>query len=172
MALKQFSGNYIPEIDRLIFKINTTDDQEFQFLLTRRITTKILSGSESQAKKIIAKKHPGSATTDLLKFKQEHIKKLSQTNEKFENGSQKPLGIRPVLVINVEFVSNLEGKKKNSVMTLTTKTHGIIQIQLPESSLHAIQQLLFQLQEIANWNITQKNNPLGETVSSSNNQVH
>lgn len=172
MALKQFSGNYNPETDRLIFKINTTADEEFQFLLTRRITTKILYGSESEAKKIIEKKHPGSATSGLLKFKQEHIKKLSQTQEKFEDGSHKPLGMIPILVIDVNFISNPESKKKISSMTLTTKNHGYIQIQLPESSLYTIQQLLFQLQEIANWNITQKNNPLGETTFSSNNQVH
>lgn len=170
MALKQFSGNYIPEIDRLIFKISTTEDQEFQFFLTRRITALILSGAQLKATKIIEKKHPGSATKELLKFKQEQIKNLNQPNQKFKHGSKKPLGNLPSLVTSVNFSNG--SNEKICLMSLTTKLHGNIQLHLPESSLHAIQQLLFQLQEIANWGLEQEKTASNQNQITTTNQIH
>lgn len=50
MSIKQFNGSYSPNDDRIIFRFNTVDDNEYIFWLTRRVTHIILSSTGEMIK--------------------------------------------------------------------------------------------------------------------------
>ena len=45
MSIKQFNGSYMPNEDRLMFRFNTVEDDEYRFWFTRRVTLFILAWS-------------------------------------------------------------------------------------------------------------------------------
>ncbi len=42
MSIQQFNGEWIPREDRLLLRINTSNDEEFRFWLTRLMLKNLL----------------------------------------------------------------------------------------------------------------------------------
>ena len=45
MTIKQFNATYLANDDRLLFRFNTSEDTEFRFWFTRRVTLFILAAT-------------------------------------------------------------------------------------------------------------------------------
>ena len=61
MSIKQFNGTYDQKEDRLLFRFNTQDDQEFRFWLTRFITKGILGAVDQLIQKGLEKTQPSDS---------------------------------------------------------------------------------------------------------------
>ena len=57
MSIKQFNGSYVLNEDRLLFRFNTSDDSEYRFWLTRRITLFFLAATDHLVEKQLEKSH-------------------------------------------------------------------------------------------------------------------
>ena len=45
MSIKQFNGEWVAREDRVLFRFNTSQDQEFSFWLTRFVVKSLIQGS-------------------------------------------------------------------------------------------------------------------------------
>ena len=57
MSIKQLNASYLLQEDRILFRINTEDKEEFNFALTRRVTLFILAASEHLVEKQLEQQH-------------------------------------------------------------------------------------------------------------------
>ena len=46
MSIKQFNGEWVCQQDRVLFRFNTSEDQEFNFWLTRYVLKGLLQGAQ------------------------------------------------------------------------------------------------------------------------------
>jgi hypothetical protein len=87
MTIKQFNATYLVPDDRLLFRFNTSDDSEYRFWLTRRITLFIQSTTQHLIVKGLKQKHSPDIAKAIADFDKEVMqldpasKGLSHTEE-------------------------------------------------------------------------------------------
>jgi hypothetical protein len=68
MSIKQFNGSYVSNEDRLLFRFNTSDDSEYRFWLTRRITLFFLAATDHLVEKQLEKSHSKHTAKAITEF--------------------------------------------------------------------------------------------------------
>ena len=153
MALKQFSGKYLPDPDRILLKISTEQGDEYRFYITRRIAQLMLENHQEKSLALVAQSTSPNVKSEVLAFKQDIVRQNTNWKQAFEPSRQLPLGESPKLVYAVKYGFKEQAKEKLVVMRLTFRDNSALTVNLTQSSLTALQLLIEQLQTQAQWGL-------------------
>ena len=159
MSIKQFNGSYMAHEDRLMFRFNTVDDNEYRFWFTRRVALFILAATEHLVEKKLEQAHPKPAAKAIAQFQQEAVKEQTQFTNDYAPASKYPIGADPVLVMDVKCtmmqVENVDVLSLDLVMPGGSN----LNLKLTVPILQTMRLLLERLAAQANWGQLQLNVP-------------
>jgi hypothetical protein len=149
MSIKQFNGEWVCQEDRVLFRFNTNEDQEFSFWITRYVLKGLLHGAKELNVQALAKVHPPQVAQVMQSFQQASVTQQLNFQEAYQAAKQKPLGEAPLLVTGL--LLNQQGE----VVTLKfdLELGKSVQVQMNPSVLQVMLALLDKLQGIAQWGV-------------------
>jgi hypothetical protein len=196
MSIKQFNGAYLLNEDRILFRFNTQNQEEYRFWFTRRVTLFILAASAHLLAKKLEQQHSPDAAKAIHAFEKEAILENAQAGEAqsqaYEAGLHFPLGFDPILVMDVTCaltkngeklaqLSDLDGGEIDDALSIDLVLPGgaNLNLRLLPNTLQAMSVLLDQLRLQAGWGeaVLQSTNP-GEAAehlqikTSQNSSIH
>lgn len=144
--------------DRLLLRLNTQDQQEFRFWLTRRMTFLMLPAIEQSAVRLEAAQ-PGVAATDvhsqqlLTELKRDAFLKEADFATPFESRARHwPLGPEPMLITDIHLTVKPKGALEISFEDKSDPGHiRSCQLHLQVSLVHGMLHLIQQAKEKAQW---------------------
>ncbi len=149
--ITQLNAMYIPDEDRVLFRFNTADGNEFRLWLTRamvRLTLGGLTGLMTKAQ--VSSVQDMQQAKAIADFKQEVINHQTTFTE-FQPAQSLPLGDAPILVIRLHL--GLEGK--TYLVAFDLANQKTITLKLDESLVGKMSLLLNAIQEKAAWNLSE-----------------
>lgn len=149
MGIKQFNGEWVAREDRVRFRFNTTEDEEYSFWLTRRMVQGLIAGTQHTAVKALEKNHPPQVAQVVQAFQQQAVAQQANFQDNYQAAPQKPLGEAPVLVIGLAI--NQHGDQTAVDFQLSTGQN--IRIQMAQHVVQVMVTLLNKLQETAQWGV-------------------
>ena len=115
MSIHQLSVSHDERQDRLLWRLNTLEGQEFQFWLTRRMLTRLLPALNQTLLKLHACE-PGLAASDTISlqmlrdFRRENLMAHADFKTPFAgDAKEKPLGQEPLLVTDAHMSVDAQG---------------------------------------------------------------
>lgn len=115
MSIKQFNGAYLVNEDRILFRFNTQNEEEYRFWFTRRVTLFILAASAHLHSKKMEQTHSPDVVKAIGEFEKEVILESVKTentqSQTYEAGLNFPLGFDPILVMDVTCALTKNGEK-------------------------------------------------------------
>jgi hypothetical protein len=151
MNIHQLSVHHDERQDRLLLRLNTQDQQEFRFWLTRRMTLRLMPAIEQSAVRLEAAK-PGVAATDapaqqmLTELKRDDFLKKADFATPFESrAGHWPLGAEPLLITDAHLSIQPGGAleiafEDKSAPDQARSCRLLLQVSLVHGMLHLIQQ--------------------------------
>ncbi len=182
MSIKQLNGTYLPQEDRILFRFNTQNQEEYRFWFTRRTTLFILAATTHLLSKKLEQTHSPDAVKAMHEFEKEAIletaKKENSASQAYESGVNFPLGFDPILVMDVTCALTKNGEKLAQLsdlqegqidadlsMDFFLPGGANLNLKLPPNTLQMMCILLDQLRLQAGWGealLQTKNSPLDE----------
>ena len=158
MSIHQLSVHHDERQDRLLLRLNTQDQQEFRFWLTRRMTLRLIPAIEQSAVRLEAAQ-PGVAATDvpsqhlLSELKRDAFLKKADFATPFENrATQWPLGVEPMLITDAHLTIKPGGALEMAFEDKSDPAHArSCQLHLQVSLVHGMVHLIQQAIEKAEW---------------------
>ena len=149
MSIKQFNGEWVCQQDRVLFRFNTSENQEFNFWLTRYVLKGLLQGAQQLSVQALAHAHPPEVAQVMQSFQQASVTQQLNFQETFQVAKEKPMGDAPLLVTGL--LLNQQG----DVVTLKfdLELGKFVQVQMNRSVLYVMLALLDKLQSLANWGV-------------------
>lgn len=148
MAIKQFNGNYILAEDRLMFRFSTDEGTEFRLWLTRFITLNLLQGIEQLTHQALERFHNKEVSQAVHEFQEEEIKQAANLKDPYQEASQLPLGVHPVLVTGL----NLSETENIFSIDFQLIDGQNLNIKLPTPTVQSMAFVLSKLvDEVAKW---------------------
>lgn len=115
MTIKQFNGTYFLNEDRILFRFNTQNQEEYRFWFTRRTTLFLLAASAHLLAKKLEQTHSPDAIKALNEFEKQAIldsvKSEASQAQVYESGVNFPLGFDPLLVMDITCALTKNGEK-------------------------------------------------------------
>ena len=149
MSIKQFNGEWVAREDRVLFRFNTFEDQEFSFWLTRFVVKSLIQGAQQLAVKTLEKEHPPQVAQAMQEFHQQAVAQRANFQETYQAPSQKPLGHDPLLVTGL--VMNQNGEQTSVEFQLITGKS--VNVQMNQAVMQVMVTLLNKLQDAAQWGV-------------------
>jgi len=149
-SINQIHGNYLSEPDRVLLKISSLDDNEYVFLLTRRITCLL---AELFQRYTVHEMHPHDikfSGPDIQNLKDEISAKKTDLNQKYTGGKTHPLGKMPHLISAIKLTQH---KKDLKVLKFSLKGHQSVSFYVNLKLMRIMLQFFNKIQTIAQWNI-------------------
>lgn len=190
MSIKQINASYLVNEDRILFRFNTQDQAEYRLWFTRRVTLFILAATSHLVTKKLEKSHSSDAAKALNEFGKQTILEAAQQQKEaskdFESGTNFPIGVDPLLVMDVtcsltkndEKLAFLERSKESQIddtlsIDFLLPGGANLNLKLPENLMQAMAVLLDQIRQNAGWgeavlvekNIEQAEENLGAKAS-------
>lgn len=150
MAIKQFSGEWVPVEDRILLRINTTAGEEYRFWFTRHILDGFLNGSQTLAVQALMQHHSQEVAQAIQEFQQQSVAQQLDHTTAYEPQEQKPLGEVPALITALRITI---ASQQTVVVDLETHLGKTVHLNLNEFLLTTMVSLLNKLQEQARWQI-------------------
>ena len=149
MSIKQFNGEWVCQQDRVLFRFNTSEDQEFNFWLTRYVLKGLIQGAQQVAAQALEQAHPPHVAQVMQSFQQASVTQQLNFEETFQVAKEKPMGEAPLLV------TGLMLNQTGDVVTLKfdLESSKSVQVQMNPSVLHVMLALLDKLQGVAQWGV-------------------
>jgi hypothetical protein len=156
MTIKQFNASYLANDDRLLFRFNTSEDSEFRFWFTRRVTLFILAATSHLLVKALEQSHAPEAAKAIAEFSKEAVKQDREQRETvkpetYEPAGTYPLGADPLLVMDVKCSFEKQGEEDLLSLDLVLPGGANINLKMAGPTLQAMCLLLNQLREHAAW---------------------
>ena len=153
MSINQLNASYLLQEDRIQFRINTLAKEEFDFLLTRRVTLFILAASEHLVEKQLEQRHDPSTAKAMAVFEKENVVTTQTPGPSFEEGHTFPLGNTPLLVMDVTCGLDQASTENEPVFSIdfVLEKNQSINLKLPKPLLIAMRLLLENLCDQASW---------------------
>ena len=148
MGIKQFNGEWVPQEDRVLFRFNTHDNEEFSIWLTRHILHALLQGTQQLSAKRLENQHTTPEVAQAVQaFQQEVMAQNMDFGQTFQSGEKKPLGeqahlVKGLVIQQSEEQTSIEFQMVNGLS---------LNMGLPNQVLQQMLILLTKLQETANW---------------------
>lgn len=149
MSIKQFNGEWVCQQDRVLFRFNTSDDQEFNFWLTRYVLKGLLQGAQQLSVQALEQVHTPQVAQVMQSFQQASVTQRLNFQEAFQVAKEKPMGEAPLLV------TGLMLNQTGEVVTLKfdLESGKSVQVQMNPSVLRVMLALLDKLQGVAQWGV-------------------
>jgi hypothetical protein len=149
MQLKQINCEYSQIEDRLLVRINTTDNQEYKIWFSRLITKTILGGTRHLSKIQLEKIAPKETAEAIAEFKYEAAKETTKLDQPFEQPTTTifPFGNEPVVAHNVTITATQSGMEYK----LEFNNNHSMTFNLDESGMQSLNLLLEEFSKRANW---------------------
>ena len=156
MTIKQFNATYLANDDRLLFRFNTSEDTDFRFWFTRRVTLFILAATSHLLVKNLEQSHTPEVAKAIAQFGEEAVKKEREHREAvkpetYQPASAYPLGADPVLVMDVKCAFEKQDAEDILSLDLVLPGGANINLKMAGPTLQAMCLLLNQLREHAAW---------------------
>jgi hypothetical protein len=149
MSIKQFNGEWVCQQDRVLFRFNTSEDQEFSFWLTRYVLKGLLQGAQQLTVQALAQMHPPQVAQVMQSFQQASVTQQLNFQETFQTAKEKPMGETPLLVTGL--MLNQTGDEVTLKFEL--ESGKSVQVQMNPTVLNVMLALLDKLQDIAQWGV-------------------
>ncbi len=149
MSIKQFNGEWVCQQDRVLFRFNTSEDQEFSFWLTRYVLKGLLQGVQQLTVQALEQVHPPQVAQVMQSFQQASVTQQLNFEETFQAAKEKPMGEAPLLVTGL--MLNQTGEEVTLKFDL--ESGQSVQVQMNPSVLQVMLALLDKLQGIAQWGV-------------------
>jgi hypothetical protein len=149
-SIKQINGHYLPEPDRMILRVSTLDDNEYAFLVTRRITCLLIEAFQRHVAQSIEHDGLKFSPKDIEALKQEVVAQHTDFKATYEGANKKPLGKIPHLISGIKLSQN---KKKQSILQLSLRGHDPVSFFMNPQLMRITIQFLNKIQAQAIWNI-------------------
>jgi len=148
MQLHQISAQYDTAQDRVLLRISTRDAREYRLWLTRRLTGMLWQGLFKLLERGAQRQVSPEAQQALLEFQREQALAQSDFSQPFAADALNPAQAEPLLVQRVNM-----RRRSDGFYTLLFSPQGGegLQIQLPESMVHALAKLLADMVRRADW---------------------
>ncbi len=149
MGIKQFNGEWVSQEDRVLFRFNTHENQEFSFWLTRRMVQALLQGSQQLSVHHLQKTHAPHVAQAVQAFQQQTVAQQVTFRDGYEAAADKPLGEHALLVVGL--VMNQHDDHTHIEFQLLTGQR--VNLNLPPTVLQLLVTLLHKLQDNAAWGV-------------------
>jgi hypothetical protein len=149
MSIKQFNGEWVAQEDRVLFRFNTTEGQEFRLWFTRHIVRNLIEGSQTLGVRALEKSHPPQVAQAMQEFQQQSVAQQLNYAATYEPQTELPLGDAPALVTGLRITMNAP----QVVLDLETNKGQTVHLNLNEALMHAMVSLLDKLQVHAQWQL-------------------
>jgi hypothetical protein len=149
MGIKQFNGEWVSQEDRVMFRFNTHENQEFSFWLTRRMVQALLQGTQQLSVHNLEKTHAPHVAQAVQAFQQQAVAQQVKFRDGYESAAEKPLGEQPLLVVGLGM--NQDGEQTHIEFELVTGQR--VNLNLPQTVLQLLVILLNKLQDNASWGV-------------------
>lgn len=151
MSIRQFNASYVAEEDRVLFRLTTTEGEEFRLWLTRVRVSEILALGERAAVVKVARVEsnllPQQAQA-VAEFKQQAAKQSTQFTE-FQPAQKLPLGAEPLLVKGLR----MEMQDQAVVLHMEVSAGRMLSLKLNDDMVAKLRILLEKISENARWQI-------------------
>jgi hypothetical protein len=157
MGIKQLNGSYLDHEDRILFRFNTDDAQEYRLWFTRRITLFILASTNLFVAEEIKKSNSSPTSKVIADFHQttleDQIAKPAEPGqlETYQGGSHYPLGTDTLIVMDIQCQMIQQGGENAVSLNFLLPGGGNLNLTLNSQFLLALYMMLNQLVSIANW---------------------
>jgi len=149
MSIKQFNGEWVCQQDRVLFRFNTSEDQEFSFWLTRYVLKGLLEGAQQLTVQALEQVHPPQVAQVMQSFQQESVTQQLNFQETFQAAKEKPMGEAPLLVTGL--MLNRTGDEV--ILKFDLESGKSVEVKMNSSVLNVMLALLDKLQGIAQWGV-------------------
>ena len=149
MSIKQFNGEWVCQQDRVLFRFNTSEDQEFSFWLTRYVLKGLLQGAQQLSVQALAHVHPPQVAQVMQSFQQASVTQQLNFQETFQAAKEKPMGDAPLLVTGL--MLNQTGD--DVTLKFDLESGKSVQVQMNPAVLQVMLALLDKLQATAQWQV-------------------
>ncbi len=154
--LHQIQIRYVPQEDRILLRIKTTDRSEFRFWLTRRyvkllwpIVVKMLEADQR-----VQLQANAEAKNAVLSFQHEKAIKESDFSTKYnEDADNLPLGESPVVLARIQLK---KPKQSDNLLCMHPERGKGIELAMNETLLHSFSKLLTDAVRVSEWDIELK----------------
>ncbi len=149
MSIQQFNGEWIAREDRLLLRINNSNDEEFRFWLTRLMLKNLLQGTHQVSVRALEKTHTPQVAQAVQAFQQQTVARQVKFENNFKAGTQKPLGEAPSLVTGV----SINADATHIIIVLQLANGKSLRLNLQPSVWDRMAVLLNKLQDSAQWGV-------------------
>lgn len=167
MQVHQINFQYVPEDDRIVLRLNDTDNHEKCYTLTRRYVKGMISAFDSyfqaQQQRVSSKDLTPQAKQAMLEFERDQA--LSESNMSAPYTAT-PSPADPILLFQFKLQERNNGE---IVMGLFPKVGNGIELTVTQNLMHSLYYLLSQAIEKAEWGLEfrmqQTNRPQNKTIN-------
>jgi hypothetical protein len=154
MSIKQLNTTYLLQEDRILFRINTHTNEEFVFLLTRRVTLFLLAATEHLVEKQLEQHHDPATAKAVADFEKKSLVDIGNAGTEFEAGETFPLGQPSLLVLEVTCsIAPPDQATSEALFSIdfALASDQSINLKLAKSMLISLRLLLENLCDHASW---------------------
>lgn len=148
MSIKQLNATYVPEEDRVLFRLTTHPSDEYRLWLTRARVGELLSLGEHVAIVKLQAEHPPQQAKVIAQFKQQVVQQTTQFTQ-FEPASRFPLGAEPTLVKALR----IEQADANQTLHLDLVGNKTLSLKLNDDLLAKMRMLMQTIADKAQWHL-------------------
>ena len=167
-SLTQMQIRYIKEEDRLLLRMNTANQEEFRFWLTRHFTQlfyPLLEKTQHSSPEVKTQTTTSNKKA-VLEFQQQKAKSQVQYNTTFAPTPKTyPLGDRPILISKASFKAKGEN---NYLLQMSATDNKGITFNLDQNLLHVFSALIIDTLPKTNWALDFEHQKHPVSQSSSN----
>ena len=157
MGIKQFNGEWVAREDRVRFRFNTTEDEEYSFWLTRRMAIRLMPAMEQSIVRLEAAQ-PGMTATDastqhmLTEIKRDAFLQTADFSTPYSAQPQQlPLGDEPLLITDAQLSLQPHGALQIIFQKKTAEVTQSCQLNLQAPLVHGMIHLIHQCMGKAEW---------------------
>jgi hypothetical protein len=167
VKINQVNFSYSPLEDRLLFRFNTLNKNEFRMWLTRSMSVKLLGLLARAVKITLILEQPGLkavAVEKLEEFRREAVLAQADYAQPFSAGAEiLPLGAQPILVADII----MDASQQVSVVTFLLSHGQQVNLSLNHDLGVAVRKLLSDVVDGLDWGLgIQKELPVAEIGNS------
>ena len=158
--MHQMQLSYVSTEDRLLFRLNTKERQEFRFWMTRRYViilwntlNQLLSKTDPEGASPLPEKaalHDPLVESAMKEIKHQELVSQADFKTQYQESSYLPLGETPALLFSVGIKPNPEGQ---AMICMHPETGQGIEMVLNEQILHSLCQLIIDTTSKADWKL-------------------
>jgi len=147
-VITQLNVTYVAEEDRVLFRFNTHDGQEFRLWLTRATVRQLLAVGAQASVLVHAAQHAMPQAQAIAQFQQQSVEQQAQFSQ-YKPAAQTPLGETPLLALQVAMTV---GKSGYAIDWTLAGGHQM-QLTLDDDLFAKFRMLLATIQDRAQWGL-------------------